>query len=176
MNRQAFLKDMWNLCLSHVPSRTFRRFFYRRMLAECGERVQFLLHVHMMNPSRIHIGHRSVVNPYVILDGRGADLRIGNDVDIATYTHIWTADHDPHSKDHGSRSKPVTIEDHVWIASRVTVLPGVTIVRGAVVSTCSLVTKDIPPGMIVRGNPAKVCGRRRSDLSYKMTWTAPRFR
>lgn len=56
------------------------------------------------------------------------------DVDIGTHTHIWTLEHDPIDSGHSTRTGSVTIEDHVWIASRVTILPGVTIGRGAVVA------------------------------------------
>lgn len=51
------------------------------------------------------------------------------------------------------------IENYVWLASRVTVLPGVTIGRGAVVAAGAVVTKDVPPLAIVGGVPAKIIGR-----------------
>ena len=45
---------------------------------------------------------------------------------------------------------------HAWIAINVTVLPGVEIGEGAIVSAGSVVSKDVPPFTVVRGNPAKV--------------------
>lgn len=56
-------------------------------------------------------------------------------------------------------SKPVLIEDDVWIGFNATILKGVTIGRGAVVGACSVVTKDVPPFSVVVGNPAKVVGK-----------------
>lgn len=57
----------------------------------------------------------------------------------------------------GSRgTAPVVIGDHVWIGTRVTVLPGVNIGDGAVVAAGALVTKDVPAGALVGGVPAKV--------------------
>ena len=50
------------------------------------------------------------------------------------------------------------IEDYVWLASRVTVLPGVHNGRGAVVASGAVVTKDVPPLAIVAGIPAKIIG------------------
>ena len=50
---------------------------------------------------------------------------------------------------------PVVIEDDVWIGMHCTLLPGVTIGRGAVVGAGSLVTNDLPPGMICYGSPCK---------------------
>ncbi len=51
-------------------------------------------------------------------------------------------------------SKPVIIEDNVWIGANSIILPGVTIGRGSVVSANSVVVKDIPPMVIAGGNPA----------------------
>ena len=51
---------------------------------------------------------------------------------------------------------PVHIEDHVWLCSGCTILPGVTIGKGSVVAANALVTKDVPPKSLVGGNPAKV--------------------
>ncbi|USS86078.1 sugar O-acetyltransferase [Fructilactobacillus cliffordii] len=51
---------------------------------------------------------------------------------------------------------PVKIEDDVWLGANVTVLPGVTIGKGAIIGANSLVTKDVPAGMIAVGSPAKV--------------------
>lgn len=64
---------------------------------------------------------------------------------------ILTAYHDPNSEDFAGVEKPVTIEDYAWIATRALVLPGVKIGRGAIVSAGSVLTKDVPPGVIVGG-------------------------
>jgi len=50
----------------------------------------------------------------------------------------------------------VIIEDDVMVGANTTILPGVTIGKGAVVSACSLVNKDIPPYTFVGGVPARV--------------------
>lgn len=51
-------------------------------------------------------------------------------------------------------SKPVIIEDNVWIGANSIVLPGVTIGRGSVISANSVVVKDIPAMVVAGGNPA----------------------
>lgn len=53
-------------------------------------------------------------------------------------------------------SKPVVVEDNVWIGANSIVLPGVTIGHGSVISANSVVTKDIPPMVVAGGNPAVV--------------------
>lgn len=51
-------------------------------------------------------------------------------------------------------SKPIRIEDKVWIGFNVIVLKGVTIGEGAIVAAGSVVTKDVSPYTMVGGNPA----------------------
>lgn len=55
--------------------------------------------------------------------------------------------------------KPVVIEDDVWIGPNATILKGVRIGAGAWIEAGSLVTRDVPPGSRVLGNPAQVIGQ-----------------
>ncbi len=52
--------------------------------------------------------------------------------------------------------KAISVGDDVWIGSRVTVLKGVTIGRGAIVAAGTLVTKTVPPYTVAGGVPARV--------------------
>lgn len=95
------------------------------------------------------------------LNGVHIDVRelvqIGENVRIAPYTIILDSDfHD--IKDHFSEgaSKPIIIEDDVWIATRSTILKGVRIGKGSVVATGSVVTRDVPPYTVAAGVPAKI--------------------
>ena len=55
----------------------------------------------------------------------------------------------------------VSIEDDVWVGANATILPGVTIGRGSIVAAGSVVTKSVPPNVIVAGVPARFIGERR---------------
>jgi acetyltransferase-like isoleucine patch superfamily enzyme len=55
--------------------------------------------------------------------------------------------------------RPVVIEDDVWIGPNATILKGVRIGAGAFVEAGALVTRDVPPGMRVIGNPAQLAGK-----------------
>lgn len=58
--------------------------------------------------------------------------------------------------DGGIQSAPIVIGDRVWIGCRAIILAGVTIGEGSIVAAGSVVTRDVPPGTLVAGNPAKV--------------------
>ena len=125
--------------------------------------------------NNIELGNNCFFNRNVSLDGRGGKLILGNNVDIAENVNIWTLQHDPHDDYHKLIGGNVIIEDHVWIASRVTILPGVKIGKGAVVACGAVVTKDVPSMAIVGGIPAKIIGERKSKLLYELTNYSPWF-
>jgi UDP-2-acetamido-3-amino-2,3-dideoxy-glucuronate N-acetyltransferase len=53
------------------------------------------------------------------------------------------------------------VEDRVSIGANATILSGIRIGEGAMVGAGAVVTKDVPPNTVVRGNPAVICGRAR---------------
>jgi acetyltransferase-like isoleucine patch superfamily enzyme len=53
-------------------------------------------------------------------------------------------------------ARPVIIEDDVWIGYNATILKGVRIGAAAVVAPAAVVSRDVPPGCVVAGNPARV--------------------
>jgi maltose O-acetyltransferase len=57
------------------------------------------------------------------------------------------------------RSAPITIEDNAWLGGGVIVLPGVTVGENTVIGAGSVVTEDVPPGVLALGNPARVVRR-----------------
>lgn len=93
----------------------------------------------------------------VFLDA--APITFGNNVLVAPRVCFYTAGHpiDPSVRNTGLEfAAPITVEDDVWIGGSVTVLPGVTIGRGTIVAAGSVVTKDLPAGVIAAGNPCRV--------------------
>jgi tetrahydrodipicolinate N-succinyltransferase len=63
---------------------------------------------------------------------------------------------------HNPVSRPVRVDDDVWIGANAIVLKGVTIGRGAIVAAGSVVTRDVPAMTLVGGNPAQVIKRLES--------------
>jgi maltose O-acetyltransferase len=165
-----FIEYIVNQWIMFIPFHFVRLFFIRIAIRQLGKNTNFLMGVEFRQLRNIYIGNNSVINKNVLLDGRGGKLQIGNNVDIAPETNIWTLEHDVHDDYHKDIGAGVTIEDFVWIASRVTILPGVTIGRGAVIATGSVVTKSIPSMAIAAGIPAKIIGERKSKLLYKLNY------
>jgi maltose O-acetyltransferase len=106
----------------------------------------------------IHVGANFYANfDCVILDV--CEVRIGVNCFMAPGVHIYTATHPLHPVERCSGrelGKPVTIGDNVWLGGRCVIVPGVTIGDNVVVAAGAVVVKDVPPNVVVGGNPARV--------------------
>jgi len=92
----------------------------------------------------------------VFLDVVGIEIGDGS---IGTLVQILTADHpcDPALRRRGLESgKAVRVGRNVWIGSGAIILPGVTVGDDAIIGAGSVVTRDVPDGLTVIGNPARV--------------------
>jgi maltose O-acetyltransferase len=92
-----------------------------------------------------------------------AVIELGDNCQVGPLVQIYTADHprDPALRKQGYESGvPVCIGRNVWIGGGAIVLPGVTIGDDAIVGAGSVVTRDVPPGTTVVGNPARVSSRK----------------
>jgi acetyltransferase-like isoleucine patch superfamily enzyme len=108
---------------------------------------------------RIEVGNRTFINYGSSIAAR-ATVKIGSYCHLGHYTFVMDNDqHDVVRHTELPQSFPVIIEDHVWIGSKVVILPGVRIGSRAVVGAGSIVTKDIPPRCVAAGNPARVLRR-----------------
>lgn len=172
----GFRLYLFNRCINRIPFSSIRLILMKRYIT-IGRNSNVMMNVELLNMTRnrkqVIIGKNSIINSRTLLDGRTGKLIIGNNVDIARETNLFTLEHDPHSDYHDARSGDIIIEDYVWIASRVTVLPGVRIGKGAVVASNSVVTKDVEPMAIVAGIPAKKIGERKSGLKYTLKYFPP---
>ena len=105
-----------------------------------------------------HIGARTFINfGLVALDV--ARISIGDDVQIGPRVQLLTPTHplEPEAR----RAKweaaaPIIVGDNVWLGGGVVVCPGVTVGADTVVGAGSVVTRDLPPGVLAAGVPASV--------------------
>jgi acetyltransferase-like isoleucine patch superfamily enzyme len=103
---------------------------------------------------RIKIGKRVYLNSNLLAMARGG-ITIEDDVQMAANVQILTNNHDPYERQLLT-VKPVLIQKGAWIGAGVTILPGISIGKHAIVGAAAVVTKDVPDYAIVVGNPAKV--------------------
>lgn len=169
---RSTIASVWYIILNgvlmYIPLGVFRYLVAKLVLGKVGKKAYFRMGCSFVKGKNIEVGHNSFINSKVHLDGRGGKLIIGNNVDISPETNIWTLEHDPHDDYHQTKGGGVIIEDYVWIATRVTILPGVHIGRGAVIAAGSIVTKNVPAMAIMGGVPAKKIGDRQSKLKYTL--------
>jgi len=90
----------------------------------------------------------------------GDYTRIGSFVSIRDQIHQSFKYSDEKVIDTHSDISPVKIGRNVWIGNYSTIFPGVTISDNAVISTYSLVMRDVPEGVVVAGQPARAVNKR----------------
>ena len=130
----------------------------RSLLGSCGARMHVNQPIRFDYGCNIHIGDDFFANfNLTILDE--AEVRFGNKVFIGPNVSIYTACHplDAERRDTGVEwAEPVTIGNSVWIGGGATILPGVSVGDGAVIAAGAVVTRDVPTGALVVGNPARI--------------------
>ncbi len=103
---------------------------------------------HITAVNRIVIGNNVLTGKYVLITDNAHGEADPEMLDIAPIRRPLVS------------KGPVIIEDNVWIGEKASILPGVTIGKGAIVAAGAVVTKDVPKGCIARGVPA---------ISYKLS-------
>jgi acetyltransferase-like isoleucine patch superfamily enzyme len=164
----------------------------KRLMLDPGTGMPVIYGLDVILGDGVHLSGRSTFAGALRNDGRRPRLVVGDetylghrliisaDDEVAIGAHVHVADdvyicgYDAHPMDPiARRSQPgavdysgnsrIVIEDDVWICQGTMILKGVRIGKGAVIGAHAVVTKDVPAGAIVAGNPAKVIGRVPSD-------------
>ena len=106
----------------------------------------------------IELGKNFFANAYCTMLDVGK-IKIGDDALVGPCVSFYTAGHPIHplSRTLGYEyGIPITVGDRVWIGGNSVILPGVSIGSDTVIGAGSIVTKDIPAGVIAVGNPCRV--------------------
>ena len=127
-----------------------------------GRNVHICNNYSISSPKNMTIGDNVWIgdNFYAKAEGK---ITIKSGCIISRNCEIWTSNHNYDSEDlkmipYDKRFilKPVTINENVWIGSKVIIIPGVEIGEGAVIAAGSVVTKNVPAYAVVGGNPAQI--------------------
>ncbi|MBI4370975.1 MAG: acyltransferase [Elusimicrobia bacterium] len=154
-----------------IPSTHLRLHFKSSMRRLCrkkfkafGAGSELRPGVYAIACSRISIGRGVVIRPGCVLMANaapGGDITIEDDVLLGQGVHLYTNNHrfdDPvrSVREQGhAPDRPVVLKKGCWLGANAIVLPGVTVGENAVVGAGSIVTRDVPDGTVVAGNPAK---------------------
>ncbi|MFN3558162.1 MAG: sugar O-acetyltransferase [Brevundimonas sp.] len=145
----------YNAALASTPAE--RRDLLRQRLGEVGEGAVIRPPFHCDYGYNIRLGRDVFLNfNCVILDV--CEVDIGDLTQIGPGVQILTADHPRIAAERAKGvefGKPITIGRNVWIGGGAIILPGVTLGDDCLVGAGSVVTRDVPPGARVMGNPAR---------------------
>lgn len=145
-------EDLWTV------DRTRAREVLGTLLAALGEETVVRPPIRVDYGDQLSIGSHGFVNfNLVALDV--APIAIGDHCQIGPNVQLLTAYHPVAAEPRRQAleaASPIAIGDNVWLGGGVIVLPGVTIGDDTVVGAGAVVTKDLPPGVVAVGNPARV--------------------
>lgn len=178
-----------------TAGRRLRAWYYGRVMQWLGRRAVIGLGMEMLAPERIAIGDDfialrgcflcadeggsiiigngvSLATNVMINAGQHGVIRIGNDVGLGNNCVLRSSPHnyqDPARpfKSQGHLPGTIVVEDDVWVAANVTLLPGTHLERGCVVSSGSVVSGVVKAYAVVAGNPARVVGKRGGDTASR---------
>src|SRR5262249_46463625 len=151
----------WNLVYtflyrpSPIPLHGWRRFLLRCFRAKIGEGAHAYPTARIWAPWNLTMGKNSCLGNHV--DCYSVDtVSRGDDALVSQYSYLCSASHDYEVTDFQLVAAPITIGRSAWIAADVFIGPGVTVGDGAVVGARSALFKDVPPWVVVAGNPGRV--------------------
>ena len=133
----------------------WRRFVLRCFGATVGPGVRVRPSVRVEMPWNVELGERAIVGDYAILYSLGK-ITVGPLSVISQYAHLCAGTHDHTKRSFPLLCPPVTVGREAWVAADAFVGPGVTVGDRSIVGARSSVFSDVPPDVIVGGNPAKV--------------------
>jgi maltose O-acetyltransferase len=155
-----------------LPQLSFNRTrtaLLRTLGVRIGARSLVMGPIHITGPGSslelLSIGEDTFITGPLRVD-LGAAVRIGNWVRLGHDVMLLTRNHrigPSHFRCGLTEMGPIDIGDGAWLASRVTVLPGVSIGKGAVVAAGAVVARNVPPDTLVAGSPAQTVKRLERD-------------
>lgn len=131
---------------------------WKKSMRHCGSAVQISARCSIWGFEGFSIGDRSVINQFTHVFASGGveigdDVMISSNCSISSVTHVVAAVQRPAEP---LLLRPVRIGNNVWIGMNAAILPGISIGDNAVVGAGAVVTADVPAGVVVAGNPARV--------------------
>lgn len=135
-----------------------RNIILKRLLRSIGDNVMFDTNFRCEFGCNITIGNNFFANfDCIMFDG--GEIKIGDNVMFGPRVGVFTSNHSIGPKERAGQwcvAQGVKIGSNVWCGANVTINPGVEIGDNTIIGSGSVVTKNIPSGVIAAGNPCKV--------------------
>jgi acetyltransferase-like isoleucine patch superfamily enzyme len=134
-----------------------RALFGELIGAPVDERFVLIPPFHATGGTGMKLGRNVFVNQNCTFYDLGG-LEIGDDVMIGPNVSLITSGHpvEPSRRRNFVVAKPIVIGRNVWIGAGATIIGGVTVGENSVVAAGAVVTRDVPPNVLVGGNPAAI--------------------
>lgn len=160
MSEQRVFQDKcWEFNQLKPTDYALKKAYMNEVFAECGENCYIELPFHAnWGGHHLHFGSGIYANFNLTLVDDG-HIYVADKVMFGPNVTISTANHpiEPELRAKGLQyNKDVYIGENAWIAANVVIVPGVRIGKNTVIGAGSVVTKDIPDGVVAVGNPCRV--------------------
>lgn len=160
-----FIEVCWYLVkiiffLSSFPFPIFLKVFLLRVFgSKVGKGLVIKPRVNIHFPWKLSIGDNVWIGEEAFFLNF-EKLSIGNNVCISQRAFLCGGNHDFRDPTMAYRNGPINLKDGCWIGASVFVGPNVSIGVDSILSAGSVVTKDVPNNVILKGNPASIVGQR----------------
>ncbi len=153
---RAIWNTVWLLMFRPTPRplHAWRRLLLQLFGARIGSGCRIHPGVRIWAPWNLECGRLSAIGSHATLYNQDK-ITIGNHCVISQGAHLCTGSHDYQSPTLDLWTKPITIQDHVWIAAEAFILPGTLIEEGAVIGARSVVTEAMPAWKVCAGHPCR---------------------
>lgn len=154
----ACLEILYDFNATRPTESDKRAAILKRLFAEVGENCYIEPPLHANWGKHTHFGNNVYANFNLTLVD-DADIYVGDSVMFGPNVTVATAGHpvEPSLRRKIAQFNiPVKIGNNVWIGAGAVILPGITIGDDSVIGAGSVVTKDIPSGVVAAGNPCRI--------------------
>ena len=159
----AYMQNIVLPFLEFLPP-MFRSVVFKLLFCKLGKNPMIDYRCYFRYPRKITIGDNVSINRgcefYPSHAIKNAQIIIGNNVTIAPNVVFFGAGQNIHLEGLPDIAKTICVHNGVYIGGNSTIRYGVTIGENSVIAAGSVVVKDVPPNVVVGGNPAKVLRRR----------------
>ena len=156
-----------NYIVAYIPFWTVRKLLYRLFGLKIGKGSRIAMRCILLDPKKISIGDRTIINEFSLLDGRGT-LIIGNDNSISMFSKIYSATHLSNSNDFEYVTRKTQIKDNCWLGASSVILPGSILNDFTIIGANSVFKGISEDKCIYQGVPAIKTKNRVIDKKYQL--------